>query len=314
MQITNYKQAAAHEAAVIPIRQSKTNAYAGVKPLANRRRPFESISRDGRDVVLSLLGRKIVRYKPSGIIEVAIPYGLDSQLNNFLTKYLNFSCFNEHGKGWFNVADPKTNDPKHPTKVLYFKPKETLRLRLNPGAKKLPSPRDRWVFSAAWIARRSMYLCLNPEKFVATQVKKDRKHAAAVRRRYADFIGYAKNMIKIMGDAPVATETWLAVFGESKWQSGAPDYPTQMWTPVALQKAEPILDMAASGDSAQYLKAMLMLGVDRNWRSTKEFNPAFVLRFFEHCLMRKHAKEMLYEAKCTTNITHADPLRHYFVA
>lgn len=247
---------------------------------------------------------------------MTLPYGLDSQINNFLTKYLNLSCFNEHGKGWFNVADPKANDPTRPTKVLYFKPNVTLRLRLNPDAKlyRPPIGGSSLIFSTAWVSRMSMYLCLNPEKFVVTQVKKHRKRAAAVRRRYADFIGYAKNMLKIMGSVPIANETWIEVFGETKWTPNTPDYPNPLWTPMGMSKAEPILDMAASGDPTQYLKAMLTLGADRRWNSPNRFNPAFVFRFFEHCLMRKHAKEMLYEVKVTTNITHADPLRHYFVA
>lgn len=246
---------------------------------------------------------------------MTLPYGLDSQINNFLTKYLNLSCFNEHGKGWFNVADPKANDPTRPTKVLYFKPNVTLRLRLNPDAKVSRPSRggSSLIFSTAWVSRMSMYLCLNPEKFVVTQVKKHRKRAAAVRRRYADFIGYAKNMLKIMGSVPIANETWIEVFGET-WIPNTPDYPNPLWTPMGMSKAEPILDMAASGDPTQYLKAMLTLGADRRWNSPNRFNPAFVVRFFEHCLMRKHAKEMLYEVKVTTNITHADPLRHYFMA
>lgn len=247
----NYERAVAHEAKVKPIRGRAVEC----KPVGQRNLSHATIRKQDQDIVVRLYHTDIIRYKPDGRVIVnqggyassATRAYLNAALPHHFHSHQGVTVWKDHmsdTKGWFILHSEADN---------IF----------------VPDPEN---------PRRLIFT--NPIPQIIH--KKDRAGMKAIRARYAPFIRYVKNIIKLQGQNNLLR----------------PDYPDRMTNVQALA-------LAGSDDLENHYKAMVYFA----WRVWSGDNP--LLRF-EKVMMAYHSDEAFIEVTLPLGELAVDKYKSFF--
>ena len=247
--MATYAEAVAHEAKIKPIRGRAVEC----KPVGQRNITHATIRRDADDIVVRIYSTDIVRYKPDG--RVIINQG--GHASNATRAYLNAMV-----KGYFSSHQGVTVWSNSETKgwfILHYRADNIF----------IPDPENphRLIFT-------------NPIPQVTH--KKDRAGMKAIRARYAPFIRYMKNIVKLQGQ-------------NNLWRPGYPD---------RMSNAQ-VLELARSDDLENHYKAMVYFA----WRVWSGDNP---FRRFEKALMAYHSDEAFIEVTLPLGELAVDKYKSFF--
>lgn len=249
--MATYAQAVAHEAKVKPIRGRAEEC----KPVGQRNLTHATIRKQDQDIVVRIYRTDIIRYKPDGRVIVnqggyasnATRAYLNAALPHHFHSHQGVTIWRDHmsdTKGWFILHSEADN---------IF----------------VPDPEN---------PRRLIFT--NPIPQITH--KKDRAGMKAVRARYAPFIRYVKNVIKLQGQNNLSR----------------PVYSERMTNAQALA-------LARSDDLESHYKALLYFA----WRVWSGDNP--LLRF-EKALMAYHSDEAFIEVTLPLGELAIDKYKAFF--
>lgn len=175
--MTTYDQAAYHEAQVKPIRGDAN----GTKPLGDRKKKYINIRRDettsaeNPDIVCRIGNTDVVRYKPNGDVVVNIGGYSSATTNDFLGQLLHMDVRTFDNKSWVKCFF-QSNPMETPIGGEHVLPKnEDVRFRMD-------------ALSRVWVTS---------DATPAYTHKVNREKSNLVRKSYASFTRYLRNMVKL---------------------------------------------------------------------------------------------------------------------
>lgn len=189
------------------------------RPIGERRRDWEVIEMDGPVVACVLYHTQVVRYYPDGRIGLQCGGWQTPSTADFIHIHSPWQCFKRNGKLWVMVPN---SDGKY---MHYPVPREgELIFR--------PTEDGRWEPASEVVIQKQV---VNREK------------AKEARAPYQPFLKWAKTFMKL-SDGWIMHETRKSVFPMPDGYFNYREYNEPM-----------ILEMASSGDDAEYVKALCVV-------------------------------------------------------
>lgn len=261
--LITYADAAAHEAAVKPIRGRKP----AVKPLGRRSQAYYSIKREENgDICIYCGPLTILRYRPDDTLHIYDPgYWNKATYNDMIREVTSICTETKDGKMWAHVDDGRyLIRPSPRRKYLgegqYAEPTEPMPENIFKRVEKFAGERGylTWTY-------------VNPPTNIVHHIK--RKEMRVVRQRYANFIAYATAMDSLREARPQPQE-YGELFGlEFEEWNGTTYYtwhhkdmpPAPHMGGFTHTHAAELCALMLSEDATDNYKAYLWLNVKRDW-------------------------------------------------
>lgn len=283
--LTNYADAVKYEASVKPIRGREPET----KPLGLRNQYWNSIKRDGDDVVVCMQsGNSILRYRPNGdVVIYESQWWNKATFNEIVGTVMGLRLETFDGKAWVYTVEGANHLHKSPKRRYNYEthrwenntlpPKENILRRAEDGRG--------WSF-------------VNPPSNVVHHIK--RKEMARVTQTYAAFIAYATAMDSLRDGQHTKPEDYAEPFGVKPytplgrqpyytwWCDGMPPKPKEF--KFAHKDAAELTGLMLSSDAAANYKAYLWLRVNESMVTSSE-------SLAKRVITMQHHKEVLKEVE-----------------
>ena len=305
--ITDYKDAARREAETKPIRGDVN----GTKPLGDRKKKYINIRTDAPnpntknpDIVCRMGNTDVVRYKPNGDVVVNVGGWTSSTINDFLWHLLGLPVRTFDNRSWVKCFYKRNSKETAVGGEFVFPPNKDITFRKD-------------ELTRGWVTSD-----VQP----AFTHKVNREKSNLVRKSYAPFTQYLRNMIKLRLEiiekkhwtGSVEVERVVTITSKEMQAEGIEsNVPKLEFRPRGDSAAQNVRGMMLSDDPAQYYRAFLHI-----IRGTYAWNyvPAVGISvyedaigdFYNKLLLFIHKKEVLEVAISDDNKSKRDPYGQWF--
>lgn len=307
--MSTYDQAAYHEAQVKPIRGDKN----GTKPLGDRKKKYinirkdETTSAENPDIVCRMGNTDVVRYKRNGDIVVNIGGYASATTNDFLGQLLHMSMRTFDNNAWVDCVY-QHNPIEDAIKGEYIMPRNA-----------------DVVFRRDAVTRQWVTADVMP----AFTHKVNREKSNLVRKSYASFTRYLRNMVKLRTEisekrhwtGETVVERIVTISTEELTNLGiqaSTGYASRLqFRPHCDSMAQNIRGMMISDDTEQHYKAFAHIVRGASGYSYMPAKGLYVyaeaiVEFYNKFLLFAHKDDVLEKALSDTNAAKRDPYGAWF--